>query len=375
MLRWVKISFIAIVVVSLNITCNRQKVLHFEETKLKNKLIADKLLEQPDFDINHKVFDVKFITLDYCSELRNIDEVQILDSQMYVFDKPQNILFVFDMKGKCLRKITHVNSFCTIRGSYFTYNYHLGEISEYTSHNKLANKINTGFLGLEMVSRDAKEFYFSTGGMSGSVHGSSKYELLLTDNKFNFKSFMSSIPEDHIGINYSTGSRFKSTLDGIFYLPLFTDKVYTLDGEKAKLKFRFDFGRQSLTDSIFSVIKNSQDFHNFPYVIDLTLLAYTRDYSIYSFSYQGRLGYILVNNIKKRVEKYGFNFTASYQTHFQDLAPIGSYNDSFISVVKGKKKLYSKEQSLNTKGLKAKSERSAFKTSVTGFVVVFYKLR
>jgi hypothetical protein len=265
-MRHITIIFIAIVLIQV-CACNSEK---------KSDLTGFKQI-YVDIDKTERINVAdyfkysSFIVLETTNDnlIAHIDKVQILDSKIYVMDCKQHSIYIFDNKGKYLRKIyrrgggpeeyiyiTDFNVDATT-GNIWVYDGQSGRMLNYTSEGQFLNKQEIP-LGLSFISLKNNRWMFYTeyGGNKGF------YKLNVCDKNFAVTDVFLPFPKYMSGRIYMAGktrSMFSEYNDTLHISPLLSNKIYVYNRATNDIKGKYEIVFAGQKHSYFDENSNENE--------------------------------------------------------------------------------------------------------------------
>lgn len=314
--------------------CNEPKTINTSIHKSK-LIVVPNLSKVKNLEIKDIILNVRYVVLDPAKKLTTISQICVNDKQIIILDKSARQITSFSNCGKLLYSFfcgKTENFNLTPQGIVF-YDFNTSTISMHNYQGMQVYRKKIPRYGLELHCIATESLFFYLNGYSTLQKGSSQYGLSSYDQQFNFKGFMFKLKKEKIDNKNISIARFYASQKHLYYIPAFQNNLYRINKDQNEEVLRFDFGKNSLTDSIYGNIKNLIDFRDFPFVFDLSLIARTSYYSMFSFTFQHQEGYILLDNRNYSVQKIGLGTFADKTTQYNNFVPMTAFNNTFISII------------------------------------------
>lgn len=188
-----------------------------------------------------------------------------------------------------------------------------------------------GFRGLEFAVLDSASLVFSTSGQYTDDDGNQGFSLAFVSMKGKLLGFGLPLTKTYRNINFSSANRFYRKDNMLSFICTFSNVVYSLERSGIKRYLNFDFGKSQLTESILSKIKQVEDYNFFRFVIDLQYRCSSGRHCFFSYSRNGKAGYILTDRLTGEIAAEGTGSIIDRQIGFNPV-PFADVNDQLVAV-------------------------------------------
>jgi len=319
---------------------------------------------QPDktFNLNGMLDSVTFLHLEgQRMNLRNVSRVKTYQKNYYLHDKEIKRLQVFNSKGHALISLDNVDSFDIYNNRLYTYTIKTGELVISDLQGRFPIKTLIGFRGLEFAVLDSSTLVFSTSGQYTEDYGSQRFSLAFVSVKGKFLGFGLPLAKTYRDINFSSPYRFNRKDEVLSFIGTFGNEVYHINNSSINKYLNFDFGRSQMTESRLSKIRQVEDYNFFRFVIDLQYRCSVNKHDFFSYSRNGKEGYVLTDRLTGKIIAEGTGSIIDKHTGFNPV-PYAATKDRFIATqIK-----HIARDNISSKNIKNNTE--------TNVILMFYKI-
>lgn len=305
----------------LGVSCSSPKQQDVGGDQSENLLEIPQLVEDKILDLSSKISAIQFIPLETKTDviLEGINEIKVGENRIYILDKEQESIFIFDKSGNYINKISKVG-----RGPeeyYYIVDFGVYEdidAIEIYDHKKLIRyDTNGNFLSSKRVPFFAGSFVRVENGyvfFSDNFCNSQFCDnLIFCDKELNVISTTLPIQDKFRDISFSEGRRLVKVEEGVKLIS-YDDCIYTLssssiinkekpvfEGSTTRDEFQ-EFEFKSLNDFVIKLMSNpNAGFIN--YYNETSVYTYFRMYrerAPYNYIYNKLNGYAVSYEIESK---------------------------------------------------------------------------
>lgn len=271
------------------------------------------------------------------SVISSVNQIRIYKGVIYILDKPNSAFLLFDISGRFLKKTTfkkqRLLNFDIHENAVYLLSKRKGVIYKMDLRGKIIKSFTLGLQGVQFLAVSDTSFIFNTAGLETTNKLSASHQLseIYVNGK---QKFHLPFADPYQSLCYYFNNQLSRSDSGISFTSAFKNISYTIKKQKVTSVIKFDFGKYNMPDSIFIKLKAKDDFNSLPYVTDLANPVKTKNYSFFTLTLKNRGGYLLLRNTDNKLLGAGTGIEANADTDFNNIAPLGSYNDRFFTLVR-----------------------------------------
>ncbi len=272
------------------------------------------------------------------SALKRLSKVVLLEDKIYILDKAQKSVFLFDSLGHYVKRIGKrgmgPGEYLDIYDVAIDYDKSL--LAFLCNKSIFYYDYSGEFIKKEDLPIDAVELAIENGYKHLALFGEDQqgYDILTVspENKKSFKQ----IPSGRIPVKHLTSCFRFSSGNKIYFVQLFENQLFEVDSENCKPLLRFNLGKYALPEEMLNKEWEVDDFsieyrkHN--YIFAIGNLTAANDYFFFASNQPGVFAY------KKTIEQLTVNtiINREYNFHFSNIGyQISDNNKIIFSIAEG----------------------------------------
>lgn len=312
-----------------------------EKNLVNNKFITTLFIDSSIFShpiqipVNHS--SLRYVQLQYGRHnvVNHIDEIKINSNTIFILDRLESCLTLFNMTGKFIKSVVIKNSqlqhFDIYNNNLYVLDNGQNRISKFDLKANLIHTYNQGFHGVQFATLPDDKFVYNTGGLVTSDGDSEAHQLSIVNGSH--ISVLLPFKEIYKGVKYFFENQFSRDNDQLFFISAFDNVMYKIDTSKITGLTKFNFAKYNMPDSIFLKGQAYDSFNAFPYVSDLVNAVNTSRFSFFKFSFNSQQGYLISDAKRTKIIAGGISVAANEASDFNNVFPVCSYGDTLVSVV------------------------------------------